>query len=71
VTFATFRLGVADRKDRATFFPIVLFGRSAEKLAILITKGRQVLVEGRVETAENRRFNIVAGRIILGAPTKI
>lgn len=69
VTFTTFRLGVADGKDRTTFFPIVLFGRSAEKLASLITKGRQILLEGRVQVT-NDRFDVVTDRVELGALPK-
>lgn len=65
VTFTTFRLAVADRKDQTTFFPIVIFGRSAEKLANLITKGRQVLVEGRIQV-EKDRFDVIADRVELG-----
>jgi single-strand DNA-binding protein len=69
VTFTTFRLGVADGKDRATFFPIVLFGRSVEKLAKLITKGRQVLLEGRIQV-EKDRFDVIADRVELGTIPK-
>lgn len=69
VTFASFRIGVADRKDRATFFPIVVFGKSAEPLAKLISKGRQVLIEGHIQQSE-ARFDIVADRVELGAVPK-
>lgn len=69
VKFTTFRLAVADRKDQATFFPIVLFGRSVEKLSSLITKGRQILMEGRVQI-EKDRFDVIADRIELGALPK-
>ena len=69
VTFTTFRLGVADGKDRTTFFPIVLFGRSVEKLANLITKGRQVLLEGRIQV-EKDRFDVIADRVELGSLPK-
>jgi hypothetical protein len=69
VKFTTFRLAVADRKDQATFFPVVLFGRSVEKLSSLITKGRQILMEGRVQI-EKDRFDVIADRIELGALPK-
>ena len=69
VTFTTFRLGVADGKDQTTFFPIVLFGRSAEKIAKLITKGRQVLLEGRIQVDKDR-FDVIADRVELGALPK-
>lgn len=70
VTFASFRIGVADRKDRTTFFPVVLFGKSAEALAKMIIKGRQVLVEGRIQVTEDR-FDVVADKIELGYMPKI
>jgi single-strand DNA-binding protein len=69
VTFASFRVGVADSKNRTTFFPIVLFGKSAEALAKLITKGREILVEGRFQVAEDR-FDVVADRVELGGSSK-
>ena len=34
-----------------------------------ITKGRQVLVEGRVETSEKGRFNVIAVRVVFGLPS--
>ncbi len=69
VTFATFSLAVADGKDRTTFFPIVVFGRSVEKLASLITKGRQILLDGRIQVAKDR-FDVIADRLELGVLPK-
>ena len=69
VTFTTFRLAVADVKHHVAFFPVVLFGRSLEKLTSLITKGRQILVEGRIQI-EKDRIDLVADRIELGALPK-
>ena len=67
VNFTTFSVGVSGGKDRTTYFPVVVFG---EKLAGVaksyITKGRQVLVEGRIQVDEQRRFNVVADNIQLG-----
>ncbi|MDQ4075562.1 MAG: hypothetical protein M3220_04860 [Chloroflexota bacterium] len=35
-------------------------------MAQYVTKGHQVLVEGRIEGAENGRFNVVARRVVFG-----
>jgi single-strand DNA-binding protein len=68
VTFVTFSVGVSSGKDRSTYFPVVVFGEKLAKLAEKhITKGRQVLVEGRIQVDEQRRFNVVADNIQLGA----
>ena len=69
VAYTTFSLGVNDAKNRANFFPIVAFGKLGEAAIKHITKGRQLLVEGRVEVGEKGRFNVVANRIQYGQPT--
>lgn len=67
VAYATFSVAVGDGKERTTYFPIVVFGDKLVALAkSYITKGRQVLVEGRVEVSEKNRFNVLADRIQLG-----
>jgi single-stranded DNA-binding protein len=66
VNFTTFSVAVNKGKDKATFFPVTAFGKTGELAAQYITKGRQVLVEGRVETGEKGRFNLIADRIIFG-----
>ena len=43
----------------ATFFPVTVFGKLAESIAKYITKGREVLVEGRVSVGEKGYFNII------------
>jgi len=58
---------VSDRQGHTTFFPITLFGNLAEALAEFLTKGRQVLVEGRITVSDKGRFNVVGDRIELGA----
>jgi len=65
VTYAAFGVGVSNSKERSAFFPVVIFGPLGETLARQITKGRQVLVEGRIEVSEGR-FNVVADRVVLG-----
>jgi single-stranded DNA-binding protein len=67
VKFTTFRLGVGDAKDRTTFFPVTAFGELGKKMAKYITKGKQLLVEGRIAVDEEGRFNVLADRIQLGA----
>ena len=66
VVYTTFNVGVSDAKDRSTFFPVTVFGKQAEALAKLVTKGRQVLVEGRVEVSDKGRFNVIARSVKLG-----
>ncbi len=66
VTYTQVRVAVNDVKDHPTFFPIILFGKLAENLTPHLTKGRQVLIEGRIEVAENGRFSVIAERVELG-----
>ncbi len=66
VSFTTFRLAVGDSRGRTTYFPVTVFGQYGESVAEHITKGRQVLVEGRIEVADNGRFNVVARRVVFG-----
>ncbi len=67
VTFTTFDMGVSEGKDQTTFFSIVVFGKHGEAVAKYVTKGRQVLVEGRVRVKDQGRFNVVADRVVFGA----
>ena len=67
VTYTTFRVGVSDGKDRSVFFPITVFGKQAEAVANYVTKGRQVLGEGRIAESTGGRFNVVADRVVFGA----
>lgn len=70
VAYTTFSVAVSDGKDRTTYFPVVVFGDKLVALAkSYVTKGRRVLVEGRVRVSDKNRFNVVADRIRLGAPT--
>jgi single-strand DNA-binding protein len=66
VTYTSFSVGVGDGKDHATFFPVIVFGEHGEAVAKYVTKGRQVLVDGRVRVSEKGRFSIVADRVRLG-----
>ncbi len=66
VKYTQIRVAVNETKDRAIFFPITLFGKLAENLTPHLIKGRQVLVEGRLEVAETGRFSVIAERVELG-----
>ncbi len=66
VTFTTFSVAVNSGKDQATYFPVTAFGKTGEAAAQYLTKGRQVLVEGRIEVGENGRFNVIADRVVFG-----
>jgi single-strand DNA-binding protein len=67
VAYTTFQVAVRDARDRTTYFPVAVFGQQAEIVARHVSKGRQVLVEGRIEVAENGRFNVVADHVVFGA----
>lgn len=68
VDYATFSVAVNDGKgDKPTYFPITAFGKLVKPAAKYVTKGRQVLVNGRIEVGENKRFNVIANRIVFGA----
>ena len=66
VTYTTFGLAVGSIKDRSNFFPVIVFGKTGELAREHITKGRQVLVEGRIELSRNGRLNVVADKLQLG-----
>ena len=67
VTYTTFGVGVGDGKDRTTFFPVVVFGDHGEAAAKYLAKGRQVLVDGRVQVSDNGRFHVIADRVQFGS----
>jgi single-strand DNA-binding protein len=67
VKFTTFRLGVADTKEKTTFFPVTEFGKLGEYVAEYITKGREVLIEGRVQIGDKDYCDVKADQIRFGA----
>jgi hypothetical protein len=67
VGFTTFSVAVSRGKDQPTYFPVTAFGKTGEAAAQYLKKGRQVLVDGRIEVGENGRFNVIASRIVFGA----
>ena len=66
VAYVTFSLGVSDAKNNTTFFPVIVFGNSVEAVAKFVTKGRLVLVDGRLEVSDKNRFSIVADSVRFG-----
>ncbi len=66
VTYTTFSVGVSDGKDRTTFFPVIVFGEYGEAVAKYVTKGRQVLVDGRIQVNDKGRFRVIADRVRFG-----
>ena len=70
VSFTTFSLGVSEGKNATTFFSITVFGEYGERIAQHITKGKQLLVDGRITVSEKGYFNVVADRVRLGGEPK-
>jgi single-strand DNA-binding protein len=64
--FTTFDIGVSDGKEKTTFFPVVVFGKHGEAVAKYVTKGRHVLVDGRIQVNDKGYFNVVADRVQFG-----
>ena len=67
VDFTTFGVGVGDGKDKTTFFSVTVFGKLGKSIAEYVTKGRQVLVEGRIQVSEKGYFNVIADQVRLGS----
>lgn len=67
VVYTTFSVGVREGKEQGVFFPVAAFGKLGESVASFVTKGREVLVEGRVRVSEKGRFGVVADRVVFGA----
>jgi single-strand DNA-binding protein len=72
VPYTTFSVGVSDARGQTTYFPVTVFGRQGEAVAEYVRKGRQVLVEGRINVRDDGRFNMVADRVEFGpAPAAV
>jgi single-stranded DNA-binding protein len=70
VAYTSFQMGVSDAKDQTTYFKVAVFGDQGDAIAELITKGRLLLVEGRIKISNKGQVGIVADRIGLGPPNK-
>ena len=66
VPFTTFNVAVNDGKEQTTFFPVTVFGKTGQATAQYVSKGRQVLVAGRIQVNEKKYFNVVADRVQFG-----
>ena len=59
--YALFTVGVSKGKDETVFFPVTLFGKSAELAGGLLAKGTRVLVEGTLDVdPESGKFRVKA-----------
>ncbi len=67
VSYTTFGVGVSDGKDHTTFFSVAVFGKYGETIAKHVTKGCELLVEGRIDVAQSGRFNVIADQVRFGA----
>lgn len=67
-----------NKQESTEFHNVVVFGRQAETSAQYLSKGRQVLVEGRLQTRSwegadgNKRYRteIIADRVQFGPPSQ-
>ena len=66
VEFTTFDVAVNDGKDQTTFFPVTVFGKTGEVAAKYVTRGRIVLVDGRIQVNAKRYFKVIADRVQFG-----
>ena len=67
VSFTTFDVAVNDGNEQTTFFPVTVFGKTSEAASQYVSRGRQVLVDGRIQVNEKKYFNVVADRVQFGA----
>jgi single-strand DNA-binding protein len=67
VNYTTLSVGVSGRKDTTTFFPVIAFGKTGEAVAKYVTKGRQVLVDGRIQVSDKGRSRVIADRVLFGS----
>ncbi len=66
--YALFTVAVDDVKGHTTIFSVVAFGKLGEIAVNHVTKGRQVLVEGRIQVNDKGGFNVIAGWVESGGP---
>ena len=59
--YARFSVAVGKGKDETIFFPVTLFGESAEAAGQMLEKGTRVLVEGTLDVnRESGKFRVLA-----------
>lgn len=66
VAYATFDVAVSDGNEKTSFFPVVVFGDFSDTVATYVTKGREVLVSGRVRVSDKGQFSVVADTVRFG-----
>ena len=70
VTYTSFGVGVSDVKNKSTFFSVLVFGKYGETVAQYITKGRQVLVDGRIQASDKGHLRVIADAVRFGSEPK-
>ena len=59
--YAQFSVAVGKGKDETIYFPVTLFGESAEAAGQMLTKGTRVLVEGTLDVdRKSGRFRVLS-----------
>ena len=66
IEYATFDVAVSEGKENTAFFPVVVFGDFSDTVARYVTKGREVLVSGRISVDEDDRFSVIADTVRFG-----
>jgi len=62
--FTTLAASVSEGKDRRVTLPVTIFGKYGKTLAKHLTKGKQIIVEGKLSTSEGGRFNVIASKVV-------
>jgi len=62
--YTNFKVSVIDILDNKNIFPISVFGPEAGMYDDEIAKGRQVLIEGRVDVDQSGKFNVLADWLV-------
>ena len=59
--YALFSVAVAKGKEKTVYFPVTLFGESAELAGEMLSKGSRVLVEGTLDVdPDSGKFRVLA-----------
>lgn len=65
VSYTTFRVAVSER-DEPVYFSVTAFGKQGVLAKQYITKGKEVLVEGRIAISKNGFLDVIADRVVFG-----
>ncbi|MCI0731761.1 MAG: single-stranded DNA-binding protein [Chloroflexi bacterium] len=69
--FTTFTVGVSENKEKGIFFPVLVFGEYGETIADYVTKGCQLMVEGRISPDKDGRLKVIADHVEFGGSTNL